>query len=50
MFKFFDQKGVLVFSSKNISEVESEALKYKIKNSLKIIEIVQGRGKFYKFV
>lgn len=50
MFKFFDNKGVLIFSSDSISEVEDKALKYKKDNNLNLVEIVKGKGKFYKFV
>jgi len=49
MFKFFD-KGVLIFSSNSITEVEIEAEKYKKNNNLNLIEIVKGKGIFYKWV
>lgn len=49
MFKFFD-KGVLIHSSNSLEEVEKKALEYKQKNRLKLIEIVTGKGKFYKWI
>lgn len=50
MFKFFNKKGVLVYSSDSITDVETEAIKYKTDNNLNLVEILRGKGNFYKFV
>lgn len=50
MFKFFDKKGVLVFESEKLLEIEIKAMEYKKENELKVLKIVKDRGSFYKWV
>ncbi len=48
MFTFYN-KGIPVFSSENLSDVEKEAEKYKKENNLKLIEVFYN-GKSHKWI
>lgn len=49
MFKFFDEKGHEVFSSKSLKEVVYEAKIYKKKNNIPALAICRSKGQFHKW-
>lgn len=50
MFKIFNKKRELVFSSDSLEEVEQKALEYKKQNNLSSIDIRKSNGAFYKWM